>query len=152
MAVRRAGAASGADVDGTSLVKRSKPRGYEERDQRRRIIGIRELLTAQAVGGREFGCHRGYARELGRRFCPCGISAMVPARGGNRQRAKFIGKLARHGQEPNRVLALANSDNTKATRTAETDAARELGIFGPPTFTVGRELFWGDDRLADRWR
>jgi 2-hydroxychromene-2-carboxylate isomerase len=22
-------------------------------------------------------------------------------------------------------------------------------IFGSPTFTVGRELFWGDDRLED---
>ena len=53
------------------------------------------------------------------------------------------------GQEPKRVLALANSENTKAALTAETDAARELGIFGSPTFTVGRELFWGDDRLAD---
>jgi 2-hydroxychromene-2-carboxylate isomerase len=56
------------------------------------------------------------------------------------------------GQEPKRVLALANSENTKATLTAETDAARELGIFGSPTFTVGRELFWGDDRLADNGR
>ena len=53
------------------------------------------------------------------------------------------------GEEPKRVLALANSENTKATLAAETDAARELGIFGSPTFTVGRELFWGDDRLAD---
>ena len=53
------------------------------------------------------------------------------------------------GQEPKRVLALANSENTKATLAAETDAARELGIFGSPTFAVGRELFWGDDRLAD---
>ena len=32
---------------------------------------------------------------------------------------------------------------------SETDAARDLGIFGSPTFTVGRELFWGDDRLND---
>jgi 2-hydroxychromene-2-carboxylate isomerase len=53
------------------------------------------------------------------------------------------------GEEPKRVLALANSENTKATLAAETDAARELGIFGSPTFSVGRELFWGDDRLAD---
>ena len=53
------------------------------------------------------------------------------------------------GQDPERVRALANSEETKVTLTAETDAARELGIFGSPTFTVGRELFWGDDRLAD---
>jgi hypothetical protein len=33
------------------------------------------------------------------------------------------------------------------------DIARDLGIFGSPTFVVGRELFWGDDRLEDaiRW-
>ncbi len=53
------------------------------------------------------------------------------------------------GQDPERVLALANSETTKAALTAETDTARELGIFGSPTFTVGRELFWGDDRLDD---
>ena len=53
------------------------------------------------------------------------------------------------GQDPERVLTLANSDDTKAVLTAETDTARELGIFGSPTFVVGRELFWGDDRLAD---
>jgi 2-hydroxychromene-2-carboxylate isomerase len=47
------------------------------------------------------------------------------------------------------VLALANSEDAKAALTAETNAARELGIFGSPTFTVGRELFWGDDRLGD---
>jgi hypothetical protein len=23
------------------------------------------------------------------------------------------------------------------------------GVFGSPTFVVGRELFWGDDRLED---
>jgi 2-hydroxychromene-2-carboxylate isomerase len=53
------------------------------------------------------------------------------------------------GQDPERVLALANSEDTKAALNAETNAARELGIFGSPTFTVGRELFWGDDRLED---
>ncbi len=53
------------------------------------------------------------------------------------------------GQEPGRVLALANSENAKMALAAETDAARELGIFGSPTFVVDRELFWGDDRLEE---
>ena len=53
------------------------------------------------------------------------------------------------GQAPDRVLALASSENSKAALTAETDTARELGIFGSPTFAVDRELFWGDDRLED---
>ena len=35
-----------------------------------------------------------------------------------------------------------------ALRTA-TEAASERGVFGVPTFAVGDELFWGDDRLPD---
>jgi 2-hydroxychromene-2-carboxylate isomerase len=53
------------------------------------------------------------------------------------------------GQEPQSVLALANAADIKKALMARTDVARELGIFGSPTFVVGRELFWGDDRLED---
>jgi 2-hydroxychromene-2-carboxylate isomerase len=58
------------------------------------------------------------------------------------------------GQDPARVLALANSENAKMALAAETDAARELGIFGSPTFAADREIFWGDDRLEDaiKWK
>jgi 2-hydroxychromene-2-carboxylate isomerase len=44
---------------------------------------------------------------------------------------------------------LAEAEETKASLMAETSAAKELGIFGSPTFSVGGELFWGDDRLSD---
>jgi 2-hydroxychromene-2-carboxylate isomerase len=44
---------------------------------------------------------------------------------------------------------LANAADTKNALMAETDVARDLGIFGSPTFAIGRELFWGDDRLED---
>jgi len=30
-----------------------------------------------------------------------------------------------------------------------TEKATKLGIFGAPTFVLGTELFWGDDRLED---
>jgi 2-hydroxychromene-2-carboxylate isomerase len=53
------------------------------------------------------------------------------------------------GQDPARVIALASSETIKQALAAETDAARAMGIFGSPSFTVGRELFWGDDRLED---
>ncbi len=53
------------------------------------------------------------------------------------------------GQDPPAVLASADSEPAKAALLAETGLARELGIFGSPTFVVGRELFWGDDRLED---
>jgi 2-hydroxychromene-2-carboxylate isomerase len=52
-------------------------------------------------------------------------------------------------QEPQSVLALANAAGTQNALMAETDVARGLGIFGSPTFAIGRELFWGDDRLED---
>jgi len=53
------------------------------------------------------------------------------------------------GQDPRSVLALANATDATTALMAETEAARQLGIFGSPTFVVGRELFWGDDRLDD---
>ena len=53
------------------------------------------------------------------------------------------------GQDPARVLALANAAAANGRLLAETDAARQMGIFGSPTFAVGQELFWGDDRLDD---
>jgi 2-hydroxychromene-2-carboxylate isomerase len=53
------------------------------------------------------------------------------------------------GRDPQTVLAAADSAATREALAAETDAARELGIFGSPTFSVGHELFWGDDRLED---
>jgi len=32
---------------------------------------------------------------------------------------------------------------------SQTDEAVAKGMFGAPSFIVGEELFWGDDRLAD---
>jgi 2-hydroxychromene-2-carboxylate isomerase len=58
------------------------------------------------------------------------------------------------GQDSNRVLKSAVHDNIRDMLTAETNAARALGIFGSPTFSIDREIFWGDDRLEDaiHWR
>jgi len=53
------------------------------------------------------------------------------------------------GQDPARVLMLAGGAAVAERLDAETSRARELGIFGSPTFDIGRELFWGDDRLDD---
>ena len=53
------------------------------------------------------------------------------------------------GLEPVPILELAGAADTKAALMAETEIAKNLGIFGSPTFVVDRELFWGDDRLED---
>ncbi len=47
------------------------------------------------------------------------------------------------------MLERAQSDETAQILNAETSQTRELSIFGGPYFVVGRELFWGDDRLED---
>lgn len=46
-------------------------------------------------------------------------------------------------------LDRAASDAIKAALRAQTETAQALGIFGAPSFTVGDELFWGDDRAED---
>jgi 2-hydroxychromene-2-carboxylate isomerase len=53
------------------------------------------------------------------------------------------------GRDPGACLTAADAPAMHAALDAETQAARELGIFGVPTFAVGREIFWGDDRLDD---
>jgi len=45
------------------------------------------------------------------------------------------------GQDPARVLAAAGGDQVGAAYAAATEEARQLGIFGSPTFVVGKELF-----------
>ena len=62
--------------------------------------------------------------------------------------------LAAIGQDPARVIALAEAPEAGAELAAQTAEAEALGIFGAPTFAVDGELFWGDDRLDDAvaWR
>jgi 2-hydroxychromene-2-carboxylate isomerase len=57
--------------------------------------------------------------------------------------------LASVGQEPRAVLARSESPQNKERLREQTNWAALLGIFGAPTFVVGEELFWGNDRLED---
>lgn len=47
------------------------------------------------------------------------------------------------------ILEEAQSDANKLRLRRQTEAAQARGIFGAPTFFVGDEMFWGDDRLDD---
>ena len=62
--------------------------------------------------------------------------------------------LSSLGKDPETVVSRANSQEIHSRYAAETGVARSLGIFGSPTFVVGSEIFWGDDRLEDalEWR
>ena len=53
------------------------------------------------------------------------------------------------GQPAEAVLTRATAREVKAALRAQTENAMRLGIFGAPSFTVGEELFWGNERLHD---
>lgn len=46
-------------------------------------------------------------------------------------------------------FAQAEEEKAKLNLRDQTERARSLGIFGAPSFTIGQELFWGDDRLEE---
>ena len=51
------------------------------------------------------------------------------------------------GLPPEPLIAEAQSEPVKARLRTQTEEARARGVFGAPTFFVGQEMFWGDDRL-----
>ena len=53
------------------------------------------------------------------------------------------------GLSSSEIFAQAQSDSVKTRLREQTDEARARGIFGAPTFFVGAEMFWGNDRLDD---
>ena len=59
------------------------------------------------------------------------------------------GALQSLGLDVTEVRQLANSPENKDALKAQTARAVERGIFGAPSFVIGNELFWGDDRLED---
>jgi len=53
------------------------------------------------------------------------------------------------GRDPAEVVRRAHERDIEDGLAAQTQTAIDIGVFGAPTFRVGGELFWGDDRLED---
>lgn len=53
----------------------------------------------------------------------------------------------RIGRDPEELLEEASSGEAKEALKSATAEAIERGVFGAPTFFVGDEMFWGNDRL-----
>jgi 2-hydroxychromene-2-carboxylate isomerase len=47
------------------------------------------------------------------------------------------------------IFNQAQAEPTKARLREQTEEARTRGVFGAPTFFVGHDMFWGNDRLDD---
>ena len=61
----------------------------------------------------------------------------------------LAGVLDSVGASGEAVVEQAGTPAVKQRLREQTDRARELGVFGAPSFTVGEELFWGNDRMGD---
>lgn len=55
--------------------------------------------------------------------------------------------LQEAGFDAAKMLALANAQDVKDRLKAATQEAVERGVFGAPTMFVGKQMFWGQDRL-----
>ena len=50
---------------------------------------------------------------------------------------------------PNAVTRAVETESVKGALREATDRAAEQGVTGVPSLVLGREVFWGDDRLAE---
>jgi 2-hydroxychromene-2-carboxylate isomerase len=55
--------------------------------------------------------------------------------------------LHKAGFDPQKLMAIANDQVTKDALKESTTEAVTHGVFGAPTFFVGNQMFWGQDRL-----
>jgi len=53
------------------------------------------------------------------------------------------------GLDVPRIVARAKSQENKDKLRSQTQLATDKGIFGAPSFVIGKEIFWGNDRLED---
>jgi len=123
------------------LQRRAQTHGLPYRSQPSYPLQNFDLANRIAVVGAEEGWCAEYARAAYQRWFVDHDEAGSDSN--NRASLREI------GQGPERVLEYASSDEIADRYAAATDEARKLGIFGAPTFVVGKELFWGDDRLDD---
>ncbi len=55
--------------------------------------------------------------------------------------------LSEHGFDPQEVLALTNDETVKAVLKENTETAVKRGVFGAPSMFIGKQMFFGQDRL-----
>jgi carboxymethylenebutenolidase len=64
---------------------------------------------------------------------------------GERQTLRAL--IADVGLDPDAVLPFADDPQWIERRRSDTEAALARGVFGAPSYVIGEEIFWGQDRL-----
>jgi len=63
-------------------------------------------------------------------------------------RAEYVRRAAKFGMPASEFERELDSRQVAEEHTRALEAAHGLGVFGIPSFVVGPELFWGNDRLV----
>jgi 2-hydroxychromene-2-carboxylate isomerase len=102
------------------------------------------IKTSPALRGalamRRFGKEWAYMEAIFAAYWECD-DASVAELAGLRPVAEAL------GVDAERFLALCDSAEVRQELIAETDGGLDRGVFGAPSFVVGREIFWGKDRM-----
>lgn len=99
------------------------------------------LANQVAILGVEEGWVEDYTRATYRRWFEDGEPAG--------EEPNISASLKEFGCNPSSVLEAAQTPQAGRGLDEATDEAMKIGVFGSPTFAVGQEIFWGDDRLDD---
>ncbi len=96
-------------------------------------------LMRGATAAERLGVFAAYHRAIYDAFWRDGLNLGDPA---------VVGEvLRRAGMDADRIAAASEETAVKDALRASTESAVARGAFGAPTFFVGDEMFWGNDRL-----
>jgi len=99
--------------------------------------------TATFNKGLLLASDRGQAEDYARQ-----AYALIWAEGRDPGAEEVVAELeSRMGWQAGELAEFAASDAATARYEAETEAASQRGVFGVPTFCIGEEMWWGNDRL-----
>ncbi len=90
----------------------------------------------------------GLSEGWGKAFCR-GVYVAEFVRGEDIGELGRLEAIAMTCGAPENIVERSRSDANKAALWARGEEAEALGLYGAPSFIVGDELFWGDDRLED---
>lgn len=101
---------------------------------RRSVLGHRVAIAAAAQPWLPEFCQAMFQRNCAADLDIDGVDAVSEV-------------LSSIGQHSGSWIERATANDVKLALRAQTEEARARGIFGAPTFFVGQEMFWGNDRL-----
>jgi 2-hydroxychromene-2-carboxylate isomerase len=61
--------------------------------------------------------------------------------------ATLAALIRKTGLDPNTTMGLGGEERWAERRRLDTEAALARGVFGAPSYVIGEEIFWGQDRL-----